>query len=227
MPKKVKTSTPVKVSDVETADPLDTTVEVVDAKQPAKVKKAKKTTKKPVVVEIPTTQVGEVVAEPVVDDANVDADTVPEPSGAELVSSVMNEFSNTLTTLTAQLSTLRGEFKSLTKTVAREMKAASKSSRRKRTGGNKQPSGFVKPTPITDELAVFLGREKGSEMARTEVTKEINQYVRDQKLQDSENGRHINPDKKLSKLLGYTGEEVLTYFNLQKYLSPHFLKTSV
>ena len=63
-------------------------------------------------------------------------------------------------------------------------------------------------------------------MARTEVTREINKYIRAHDLQDKQNGRKINPDKKLSDLLKYTSdsEVELTYFNLQRYMGPHFPK---
>jgi hypothetical protein len=86
------------------------------------------------------------------------------------------------------------------------------------------PSGFLKPTLISNELAEFLGKSAGTEMARTKVSKEINTYIKENGLQDTENDRKINPDEKLRKLLGLTNEDELTYFNLQKYLNPHFIK---
>ena len=43
-------------------------------------------------------------------------------------------------------------------------------------------------------------------------------------LQDKENGRKINPDKLLCDLLKVTPDVNLTYFNLQRYMSPHFAK---
>jgi chromatin remodeling complex protein RSC6 len=61
-------------------------------------------------------------------------------------------------------------------------------------------------------------------MARTEVTREINAYIRKHNLQDKSNGRKINPDSNLSKLLKLNGTDELTYFNLQRYMSPHFAK---
>ena len=61
-------------------------------------------------------------------------------------------------------------------------------------------------------------------MARTQVTREINKYIVEHKLQDPSNGRKINADSKLRKLLKITKEDELTYFNLQKYMSPHFAK---
>lgn len=98
--------------------------------------------------------------------------------------------------------------------------------KKKRKVGNRAPSGFVKPTLISNELAGFLGKPEGSEMARTDVTREINKYIRTNNLQDKENGRKINPDKKLTSLLKLNKDDELTYFNLQRYMSPHFAKAS-
>ena len=135
------------------------------------------------------------------------------------------EFSGRLTSLRTQISSLLTEFRALQKRAERELKASQKASqKRKRKTGNRQPSGFVKPTLISDQLAKFLGKAKGSELARTEVTREINAYIRANKLQDPTNGRKINPDSKLKTLLNLTASDELTYFNLQKYMSPHFAK---
>ena len=107
-----------------------------------------------------------------------------------------------------------------------QLKVAQKqSSKRKRKSGNRAPSGFVKPTRISDELASFLGKEKGSEMARTSVTRDINLYIRTNNLQDKANGRKIIPDDKLTSLLKLQKTDELTYFNLQRYMSPHFAKS--
>ena len=68
----------------------------------------------------------------------------------------------------------------------------------------------------------FIGVPEGSLMARTEVTKKITTYIKDHNLQDQKDKRHILPDKKLTKLLKLGKEDVVTYFNLQKYLKIHF-----
>lgn len=78
---------------------------------------------------------------------------------------------------------------------------------------------------ISNELADFIKQPHGTEMARTDVTKEINKYIRANDLQDKLNGRQIHPDKQLSSLLKLTKEDQLTYFNLQKYMTHHFAKS--
>lgn len=135
------------------------------------------------------------------------------------------EFMAKLQQLAVAISALKSEYRALEKKWSREVKTAQKqTNRRKRKAGNRAPSGFVKPTKISDELASFLGKDKGTEMARTDVTREINTYIRTNKLQDKDNGRKINPDKKLAALLKLKTTDELTYFNLQKYMSPHFAK---
>lgn len=137
------------------------------------------------------------------------------------------EFLAKLQQLGAAINSLKAEFRSLEKKWSRELKSAQKqSSKRKRKAGNRAPSGFVKPTRISDELAKFLDKPSGSEMARTEVTRDINKYIRTHNLQDKDNGRKINPDSKLIALLKLKKTDELTYFNLQRYMSPHFAKAA-
>jgi len=158
----------------------------------------------------------------VVDVAPVAVAPVVEESA---ISTKMLEYGAKLQQSLGLLTSLKNDFKNLEKAVSREMKSALKASAKKRrTSGNRQPSGFVKPTRISDELAEFLGKTVGTEMARTAVSKEINAYIRANNLQDVKNGRKINPDNKLSKLLKLSKEDELTYFNLQKFMKHHFIK---
>jgi upstream activation factor subunit UAF30 len=137
------------------------------------------------------------------------------------------EFLAKLQQMGTLISALKTEYRALEKKWTRELKASQKQSvKRKRKAGNRAPSGFVKPTLISDELAKFLEKPTGSEMARTEVTRDINKYIRTNNLQDKENGRKINPDKKLASLLKLKATDELTYFNLQRYMSPHFAKAN-
>jgi upstream activation factor subunit UAF30 len=143
------------------------------------------------------------------------------------LSDAFTELLGQLTSLRSQLTTITGVVRSLQKRTDRELKLAQKAGRRRaRKSGNRAPSGFVKPTLISLELANFLGKNKGTEMARTAVTREINSYIRAHKLQDPKNGRRILPDSKLRKLLKVGKTDELTYFNLQRYMSPHFAKAN-
>lgn len=152
------------------------------------------------------------------------------PVAAELDGSVSTAlYSSVLTKLQsaqAVLASIRSEVNELKRQHARELRAANKANKRRKTSANRAPSGFVKPTLISNELAAFLGKPEGSVLARTEVTREVNAYIRNQKLQDKDNGRKINPDAKLLKLLKLKKGEELTYFNLQKYMAAHFAKSS-
>jgi upstream activation factor subunit UAF30 len=153
--------------------------------------------------------------------------TVVEETPVAPEVALANEFTGVLAAIqevTSKISALRTRCRALEKKAVRELKAANKRSKKKRSTGTRTPSGFVKPTKISEELAAFLGKSKGTEMARTEVTKEINAYIRANKLQNPTNGRIILADAKLSKLLNLKKEDELTYFNLQKYMSPHFAK---
>lgn len=147
---------------------------------------------------------------------------------AEMDSSLVEqsgEFLVKLQQLGALINALKTEYRTLEKKWTRDLKVAQKqSSKRKRKAGARAPSGFVKPTRISDELASFLAKPSGTEMARTEVTRDINKYIREHNLQDKANGRQINPDSKLASLLKVAKNDVLTYFNLQRYMSPHFAK---
>jgi chromatin remodeling complex protein RSC6 len=143
------------------------------------------------------------------------------------VSTLSEAFMTKLSQLSNMISSLKNEYRTLEKRMSRELKAAQKAKAKgKRKTGTRAPSGFVKPTKISDELASFLGKDKGTEMARTDVTREINNYIRSHNLQDKENGRKINPDTKLATLLKLKKTDELTYFNLQRYMSPHFTKAT-
>jgi chromatin remodeling complex protein RSC6 len=118
---------------------------------------------------------------------------------------------------------MKAAFKAIERDYGKKLKTASKGHGKKKSG-NRAPSGFVKPTKISAELATFLGKPAGTEMARTDVTREINVYIRSNNLQDSSNGRQINANPALASLLKLKEGDVLTYFNLQKYMSVHFIK---
>jgi chromatin remodeling complex protein RSC6 len=155
--------------------------------------------------------------------------TTPVEATAQEVStpSEFTDFMSKLQQLSNMINSLKSEFRTLEKKANKDLKTVAKANlKKKKKNVNRAPSGFVKPTLISSELATFLGKSAGTEMARTDVTREINAYIRLNKLQNESNGRIINADAKLSSLLKIPAGEELTYFNLQRYMSPHFTKTT-
>ena len=184
---------------------------VVAEEKPVKVTKAKVAkVAAPVVSAAPVEESSAVVAE----------DSVETPLTEKSL-----EFMSKLQQISVLMSSLKTEFRTLEKAWTKELKASQKTNnKRKKRSGNRAPSGFVKPTRISSELASFLDKPEGTEMARTAVTRDINTYIRSNSLQDKSNGRKINPDAKLAALLKLESTDELTYFNLQKFMSPHFAK---
>lgn len=191
-----------------------TTAPAADVKETAP-----KTTKK-VVKKAPKVEAAP-APEPVVE-ASAPAEA-EKPEDNDLMESSSVFFSK-LQQMGTMLTAIKSEYRALEKKWVKEIKASQKAAKKKRKVGNRAPSGFVKAARISDELATFLGVDKGVEMARTDVTKEITAYVKKHSLQDQVNGRQINPDAKLKKLLHLKSDDVLSYFNLQKFMSPHFEK---
>ena len=189
-----------------------------------KAKKGKKST--------PKKQVSAPVPEPVV--------VAPEPvsvtptvvtTDVESIS-LDDQFKDIVTRLQEfrnMANTLMADVRKLQKNVAKQVRESNKKNRKRRvnTGDSKRPpSGFAKPALISDDLCQFLGVSKGSEMARTEVTKYLTKYIKEHKLQDEKNRRIIICDSKLTSLLKVQPNDEVTYFNLQRYMKPHFPKSA-
>lgn len=89
----------------------------------------------------------------------------------------------------------------------------------------RKKSGFALPVSISDDLCEFMELEKGSKVARTQVTQYLSTYIKDNNLINPENKKIIVPDAKLTKLLGDDISDIeLTYFNIQTFMNKHFLK---
>ena len=216
------------------------TVASTTPKKEAKAPKAPKATKAAKTVDAtPVTEPLAPVPAPTPAPVPAPVETVSETvsvGSADSPNSLQDLFTNlnkSFQSLNSQISQLKSDFRQVEKQVTREMRVLDKmNARRNKNKGNRAPSGFVKPTKISDELAVFLGKESGSLMARTDVTKQITAYIRANDLQDKTNGRLILADDKLKKLLKYNEKDVtdpkqqLSYFNLQRFLSCHFEKSA-
>jgi chromatin remodeling complex protein RSC6 len=196
---------------------------LIDDSVSTKATKPQKVTKQP--KEEVKSNVKEVVATPPVTEVQ---NVVVQVDTESSISDGFSDFFTKFQAMVSQFGSLKTELKQLERRTVKQLKVVQKINNKKRKKGVRAPSGFVKPSPISEELATFLGKEKGVEMARTDVTREINKYIRAHDLQDKENGRKINPDKPLRTLLKLDNEPdvVLTYFNLQRYMGPHFPKST-
>lgn len=202
---------------------------MVKAKKSVKTTASKSKAKKS--VKSTSSKTAAVKSSPVKETAPVQTTTAPAKKAAVVaestLSSSFSDFMTKLQQVSASLTSLRSEFRALEKKASRELRQAQKIiAKRNRKSSQRKPSGFTKPTLISNELAAFLKVPQGTQMARTEVTKEINKYVVAHKLKDKDNGRKIHADKALSKLLNLKKDDELTYFNLQSYMKGHFAKAS-
>lgn len=124
--------------------------------------------------------------------------------------------------------TLLVQLREMNKTLARERKEVQKlfkmSKLRNKKKGNRAPGGFTKPVPLSEQMCTFLDVAQGTEMPRTEVTRRVTRYVKEQNLQNEANRKQILPDSKIKTLLYVKDDDELTYFNLQRFMKIHFLK---
>jgi len=175
----------------------------------------------------------QVVEVPVVDTPVVETPVVDASVGNNVqVVPEMLSYGDEFTVLKSQLVDALTLVKNLTSTVvalerrvARDKKVVDKKMKTKPKrvrDPNAPPTGFQKPLKVSDELQKFLGIADGVLIARTEVTKAINAYCKEHVLQKEEDKRTICPDATLTKLLRIKKGDVLTFFNLQKYLKPHY-----
>ena len=184
------------------------------AKKPAAKKAEAAAAPAPVAAPAPT-----VVAAP------VEAAEAPVVSVQDDVKAMLTQANTVRETVGALVS----ELKRLEKRVAKLQKEADKRRRKskKPVEGEevvpRKPSIFEVPTGLSSELCSFLGLSNGSKESRSNVTKAITTYVKEHNLKNKHN---ITPDAKLKSLLGVKDGEVLTYFNLQRYLNRHYLKAT-
>ena len=181
------------------------------------------------VVEAPLKVVEAPLKDVVVDASQSVSSVAPDSVTIESsMTDTLGLFQDSITSLTLALTKIKNDFKNLEKQVIKEARAMDKvNAKRNKSRGSRAPSGFVKPTKISKDLSKFLGVSDDTMIARTDVTKMITAYVKEHKLQAPDNGRKILPDKKLMSLLGCNSDDEVTYFNLQKFMKPHFIKDVV
>lgn len=129
-----------------------------------------------------------------------------------------------LSNLKKHINDIQNRLKTYEKNNAKEKKQLLKQVNKNKQKGNRRPSGFAKPSKVTDELCEFMGKDKGSEIARTEVTKYLINYIKENNLQYEGNHKIIIPDDNLKTLLSIKDGTEVNYFNLQGLMNKHFVK---
>ena len=129
-----------------------------------------------------------------------------------------------LSTFKTQISSLQQQLKLLEKDVVKELNAANKIIEKANNKPKRKPSGFALKVNISDDLKNFMSLNKDDMVARTEVTKFLIKYIKEHNLQNPTDRRIIECDDKLKALLKVPDGDILTYFNIQRYMNVHFVK---
>ncbi len=183
-----------------------------------------RSTKKSATAEVPAAPAPVVesppVTEPVVVQPEADVPAV-EVDGFAVISDKLN-------TAVTELKSLLVVVKGLQKEYAKLKKLTTKKGKGRKAdvegGAPRVQSGFAKPTLLSDALCNFLGVPSGTMLPRTEVTRKINEYIKQNNLQTEADRRVILPDDKLKAILDMKEGVPLSFFNLQGCLKNHFLK---
>lgn len=160
--------------------------------------------------------------------------TMPVEVEVDPMTRQLTSIAELIETLAKTSKSLTLEMKALTKDVnkLRVSKSASgKKQKQKRVVDPDTPhkmGALEKPVPITEELSDFLGLTRGEMYSRQVITKSINKYVKDNDLQNPENRRYILLESEAGlklKALLRDPDQPLTFFNIQRYLKPHYPKS--
>jgi chromatin remodeling complex protein RSC6 len=88
-------------------------------------------------------------------------------------------------------------------------------------GGKRQPNpAFMKPMQPDETLAPVVGSKP---MPRTQVTKNLWNYIKKNGLQDTKNKRMINADEKLRPVFG--GKRQVSMFEMTRLVNDHLRDT--
>ena len=197
---------------------------------PKKAPVKKKSVKEEPVKEEPVKE--KPVKEEPVKETPVKEESVTEPESTPTDSELVTETEKVDPTVES-INALIGKFEMFekeSKVAKNELRKVLKSYQKKtfkktrKVDPNRQPTGFAKPSLISEELCKFLNKPSGTKMARTDVTKEVNKYIKEHNLQNPANKKEIKADTTLTKLLNLKKGDDLNYFSLQKFLKDHFPK---
>jgi len=128
-----------------------------------------------------------------------------------------------LTQLTADIADIKSSIKSLAK-LLRKLRTSQDDPDGEKAKTRASNNGFNRPLEVSPKLRTFLALADDELISRSEVTRRINAYVTTNNLKHPDNGRVIILDDKLTELLEPPAGLQITFLNIQKYLSPHYIK---
>lgn len=95
-------------------------------------------------------------------------------------------------------------------------KSSKRAGKASKAGTGAAPSAFMKPMQPDDALAAIVGSEP---IPRTEVTKRIWDYIRQNNLQDPNDKRTIVADDKMRRV--FDGKDRVSMFEMTKLVNGH------
>lgn len=237
MPKKQATKT----TTVTTKDkkPVEE-VKPVEKKPVVNKKKASASTKTVVTEQTvePVTKVTEektIISEPsdvVEEDTPVSTDEDKSETKSDKSETEKNAFITKLNLFTSKVAAINREVREL-QSIGRTLEKdftqvirviTKQKSKNKSNMENRPLSGFAMPSLLSKELYSFLNIEEGTRIPRKDVTRKLNEYIKEHNLRDEKDKRRITPDAALMKIFGCKETDNVTYFNLQTYMKHHFIK---
>ena len=129
----------------------------------------------------------------------------------------------TMESLFNEITALRSEMKSLAK-IVRKIRSTQEDPTGEKAAERSKNNGFNRLNEVDSTLREFLGLAEGEMISRSDATRRVNQYVKDNGLKHPDNARVIILDDKLKALLAPPEDVQVTVLTIQKYLSPHFIK---
>jgi len=140
-------------------------------------------------------------------------------------------FLSKLTSFLTKVSVVNKEVREL-QTIGRTLekdfnavvRALSKKKNKHRNNENRALSGFAMPSLLSKELYTFLDIQEGTLIPRKQVTRMLNEYIKENNLRNEADRRIILPDDNLKRIFNCTENDNVTYFNLQSYVKHHFIK---
>ena len=131
----------------------------------------------------------------------------------------------TMDDIKTEITALRAEVKYPPK-LCRKVRSVQDDPDGEKAAARSKTNGFNRQVEVDAELRTFLGLAEDELIARSEVTKRLNKYIKENNLKHPDNGRVIIMDDKLKALLNPPEDIQVTFLNLQRYINPHYVKSA-